>query len=219
MTGTDWKVTRHRHGARRIIIGLGVVAVLGAVVAVIATRGDPVDRGGPTAAGATASSAPGPLTINAVEPSVVVELPAPDRIRIPTIGVDSALEFLDIDAAGALHAPKDFGKPGWFSKGPAPGDLGPAVIAGHVDSERGPAVFYRLRDLKAGDVIEVSRGGQWVRFQVTASERYPKDQFPTAKVYNPTPVPELRLITCGGTFDRSRRSYEDNIVVYALLAS
>jgi len=79
-------------------------------------------------------------------------------------------------------------------------------------------VFYRLRDLKPGDEIEVARGDQWVRFRVVASEKYPKNQFPTDRVYRPTPVPELRLITCGGTFDRGRRSYEDNIVVYAVAA-
>jgi hypothetical protein len=196
------------------------VAVIGLGTAyLVAARRDPVDSAGPPAPGAAAAStAAGPLTVEAVEPSVPADLPPPDRLRIAAIGVDSALESLDVDASGAMRAPKDFGKPGWFNRGPAPGDLGPAVIAGHVDSERGPAVFYRLRDLKAGDLVEVSRGGQWVLFGVAASERYPKDQFPTAKVYNPTPVPELRLITCGGTFDRSRRSYEDNIVVYALPA-
>jgi hypothetical protein len=91
------------------------------------------------------------------------------------------------------------------------------VIGGHVDSYSGPAVFFRLRDLKPGDAVEVLRGTTPVKFQVVASERYPKTEFPTAKVYHPTPVPELRLITCGGSFDRNRRSYEDNIVVYAVI--
>jgi sortase (surface protein transpeptidase) len=121
-----------------------------------------------------------------------------------------------VDQAGVLKSPVDYARPGWYAGGIAPGEVGPAVIAGHVDSARGPAVFYRLRDLKPGDVVEVARGDQWVKFRVVASERHPKDQFPTDRVYRPTPVPELRLITCGGTFDRNRRSYEDNIVVYAV---
>ncbi|GAA1039015.1 hypothetical protein GCM10009557_56550 [Virgisporangium ochraceum] len=146
-------------------------------------------------------------------------LPRPTRVRIPSIGVDSPLESLAVDVAGVLQGPVDFGKAGWYAAGVAPGEIGPAVIAGHVDSEAGPAVFYRLRDLKAGDVVEVARGDQWIPFRVVASERYPKNQFPTERVYRPAPVPELRLITCGGTFDRSRRSYEDNIVVYAVAAS
>jgi hypothetical protein len=206
-------------------MAVAVLAVLGlAVAGVFALRDgggsdDPTARPAGAQSSASSAEASGPLTIEAVEPSAPVELPPPDRIRITSIGVDSALETLDIDAAGALHAPKDYAKAGWFGKGPAPGDIGPAVIAGHVDSQTGPAVFYQLRDLKPGDLVEVSRGGQWIGFRVTASERYPKDQFPTAKVYSPTPVPELRLITCGGTFDRSRRSYEDNIVVYALPAT
>jgi sortase (surface protein transpeptidase) len=128
------------------------------------------------------------------------------------------LESLGVDGAGALRGPVDFAKAGWFTGGVVPGEIGPAVIAGHVDSETGPAVFYRLRDLKAGDVVEVLRGDRWIPFRVVASERYPKNQFPTERVYRPTPVPELRVITCGGTFDRSRRSYEDNIVVYAVAA-
>jgi LPXTG-site transpeptidase (sortase) family protein len=143
-------------------------------------------------------------------------LPPPSRVRIAAIGVDSALESLAVDRSGALQGPVDYAKAGWYAAGIAPGEVGPAVIAGHVDSARGPAVFYRLRDLKAGDEVEVARGDQWMKFRVVATEKYPKNQFPTDRVYRPTPVPELRLITCGGTFDRGRRSYEDNIVVYAV---
>jgi hypothetical protein len=146
-----------------------------------------------------------------------VALPAPNRLRIPSIAVDTALERLDVDAAGTLNPPADFHRAGWFVRGPAPGDVGPAVIGGHVDSLTGPAVFFYLRDLKTGASIEVFRGGIPVTFRVVANERYRKSEFPTARVYQPTPVPELRLITCGGSFDRQRRSYEDNIVVYAVM--
>jgi len=78
-------------------------------------------------------------------------------------------------------------------------------------------VFYRLHALKSGDIVEIQRGGVWIRFAVTSVQRYPKDRFPGVKVYKPTPGAELRLITCGGEFDRDRRSYRDNIVVSAIL--
>jgi LPXTG-site transpeptidase (sortase) family protein len=216
-----WQVVRHRAGMRRfIILGTALVAVLllaGGAFAL--TRHG--DQGPPTAAPtgsspAAPSATDGPLQISAVEASPAAELPPPDRVRIGAIGVDSPLDQLDVDASGKLEPPKTYERAGWFAKGPAPGDIGPAVIAGHVDSVNGPAVFARLGQLKAGDVIEVSRGGSWVRFQVTVVEHYAKADFPTDKVYRPTPVPELRLITCGGTFDHNRKSYVDNYVVYAV---
>jgi sortase (surface protein transpeptidase) len=154
-----------------------------------------------------------------------IELPAataapdtpPSRLRIPALGVDTPLESLRMDAAGVLSSPQVYGEAGWFAGGTFPGDAGPAVLAGHVDSKTGPAVFYRLHELEPGDTVDVQRGDGWLTFRVTASEHYAKAQFPSAKVYGPTPVPELRLITCGGTFDRSRHSYRDNLVVYAVL--
>ena len=98
-----------------------------------------------------------------------------------------------------------------------PGDRGPAVVAGHVDSVAGPAVFYRLRELRPGDEVVVDLSdGRTVTFRVTGSLQVPKDAFPTEEVYGPTPDAELRLITCGGEFDRSVRSYEDNTVVFAV---
>jgi hypothetical protein len=143
----------------------------------------------------------------------------PTRLRIASIAVDTPLEDLDLDPAGALGAPKDFAHAGWYAKGNRPGDAGPAVIAGHVDSKRGPAVFYRLHELRPGGTVEVMRGGSWMTFRVLATRRYPKERFPTDEVYAPTPNPQLRLITCGGTFDRSRGSYLDNVVVYAVLVT
>ncbi|XVV11451.1 class F sortase [Actinoplanes sp. CA-131856] len=140
----------------------------------------------------------------------------PSRLRVAAIGVDTPLETLGLGADGALQPPKAFGQAGWYADGTAPGDTGPAVIAGHVDSKAGPAIFYRLRELKAGDRIDVMRGGRIVRFTVTSSRWYPKSDFPTGEVYGPTPDRQLRLITCGGVFDRSLRSYRDNLVVYAV---
>ncbi|WP_327009347.1 class F sortase [Dactylosporangium sp. NBC_01737] len=142
----------------------------------------------------------------------------PTRLRIASLGVDTGLESLTTDAAGQLQSPKVYEEAGWFAAGTAPGDPGPAVLAGHVDSRTGPAVFYKLHELKAGDRVEVQRGGAWLTFTVTAREHYAKAKFPSEKVYGPTPLPELRLITCGGDFDAARHSYRDNVVVYAVLS-
>jgi sortase (surface protein transpeptidase) len=142
----------------------------------------------------------------------------PTRLKVKAIGVDTALETLRLGDDGELTPPEDFGRAGWYADGTRPGDVGPAVIAGHVDSKRGPAVFYRLRELEAGDRIDVVRGGRTVRFTVTSTAWYPKKRFPTDRVYGPTPDRQLRLITCGGVFDRSLRSYRDNLVVYAVAA-
>ncbi|GIF68132.1 class F sortase [Asanoa ishikariensis] len=158
--------------------------------------------------------------VRPVEAAVVADplaaLPPPSEVRIPRVDIRSALVGLDLDSKGELEAPVDFAKAGWYEQGTRPGEPGPAVIAGHVDSYRGPAVFFRLRELRPGDTIEVRRGGQWLPFRVVATGHYPKDKFPTSRVYGATPGAELRLITCGGEFDRDKRSYRDNVVVYAV---
>jgi sortase (surface protein transpeptidase) len=154
--------------------------------------------------------------------AAVTEAPAaapatvPSGLSIPAIGVDQPrLVSLGRNPDGTLQVPADYLTAGWFTGGPVPGEPGPSVIAGHVDSKSGPGVFFRLRDLRVNDVVIVrmSGGGQ-VRFVVDAVREYPKSAFPTASVYGPVPDAELRLITCGGGFDRSVSSYLDNIVVY-----
>jgi sortase (surface protein transpeptidase) len=141
---------------------------------------------------------------------------APLRLQVPSAGIDTALSAVGLDDTGTLVPPDAPGTAGWFADGPAPGDPGPAVIAGHVDGPYGPAVFYRLRDVAVGDAILVARSdGSTGRFTVTRVARSPKSAFPTGEVYGPTPGAELRLITCGGEFDRAAGSYRDNVVVYA----
>ena len=160
-----------------------------------------------------------PLTTADAEPFGATTAPPqgpPTRLRVPAIGIDTALESLHLGTDGALLPPRTFARAGWYVDGTAPGDQGPAVIAGHVDSKRGPAVFYRLRELEAGDRIDVVRGGATVRFTVVSTAWYPKTAFPADKVYGPTPDRQLRLITCGGVFDHHLRSYKDNLVVYAV---
>jgi sortase (surface protein transpeptidase) len=143
-------------------------------------------------------------------------LSAPVRLEIPAIRVTSSLVRLGLNADGTMQVPGDFQAAGWFTGASQPGQLGPAVIAGHVDSRTGPAVFYHLRDLRPGDEVRVVRADhRVVRFRVDSLASYPKQALPDDAVYGATTTPALRLITCAGTFDRSRRSYRDNLVVSA----
>lgn len=144
--------------------------------------------------------------------------PAPVRIDIPRIGIASRLTELGKARDGTVEVPADFAVPGWYAQGPRPGDAGSAVILGHVDNKTGPAVFFRLRELKAGDEIRVTRAdSSVVRFGVDRTEQFLKTRFPTEQVYYPTLTPELRLITCGGTFDDTTGHYRSNIIVFARL--
>ena len=141
---------------------------------------------------------------------------APVRIRIPAVGVDAPVTGTGLDASGALVPPADPASGGWFTGGPAPGAPGPAVLTGHVDWAGRPAVFAGLARAVPGDEVLVDRAdGSVVRFRITAVDRHPKSAFPAATVYAPTPAAELRLITCGGAFDRALGSYRDNVVVLA----
>jgi LPXTG-site transpeptidase (sortase) family protein len=140
----------------------------------------------------------------------------PRRIEIPAIGVSAPVIELGLNADKTLEVPKDYGETGWWKGGPEPGERGAAVIAGHVDSKTGPAVFYRLDDLRAGDEIRVHRSdGTRARFVVARLERHPKDEFPTRKVYARTGEPTLRLVTCSGDFDAASGHYVDNTIVFA----
>jgi hypothetical protein len=142
------------------------------------------------------------------------------RLSIPSIGVSTPLDRLGLAADGSMEVPSEFARAGWFSAGTLPGQQGPAVVAGHVDSKTGPAVFYRLRELRPGDRVEVERAdGVRLRFVVEGRAQYHKASLPTEAVFGPVAWPALRLVTCGGSFDRSRGSYRDNLVVYARLAS
>jgi hypothetical protein len=215
-------IARHRWGwpvstRKAVTVGLtatafALVVVAGTAIGFATTGGDPPPAPPKWRDGAVAAP-------SAAAPSVGSSRPAPTpptRVRVPRLGIDSTLVGLSLGADGELQAPKDFQRPGWYAQGTVPGEVGPAVIAGHVDSQDGPAVFYRLVELRTDDRIEVQRDGAWIPFRVVSTAHYRKDKFPTATVYGPTPTAELRLITCGGTFDRSRRSYRDNVVVYAV---
>ncbi len=147
---------------------------------------------------------------------------APLTLAIPAIGVRSPLPHLGQAPDGTIEAPAPgprYDEAGWYRYSPAPGSLGPAIIVGHVDSAAdGPSVFFRLGRLHRGDTVLVTRvNGSVAVFTVDAVGRYPKSRFPTALVYGNTDHAALRLITCGGPFDRSAGSYLDNVVVFASL--
>jgi sortase (surface protein transpeptidase) len=174
-----------------------------------------------SAARTVATSAPAARTVAAQPPGAPAADPnsKPVRLVIPAIGVDSTLQALGLAKDGSLQSPTSYGRAGWYAKGVIPGSVGPAVIAGHVDSVAGPGVFFRLRDLKAGDRISVQRqDGTVLHFVVDDVHAYPKAQFPTTAVYGPTPLPVLRLVTCTGDFDYRARSYLSNLVVSAHLS-
>ena len=108
------------------------------------------------------------------------------RLTVPAIGVETPLVRLGLEPDRTMQVPEDFGRAGWFAEGPAPGQPGPAVIAGHVDSRTGPAVFYRLRDLRPGDHIDVTRADRTrLRFVVDTTHSFPKTRFPTDAVFGP----------------------------------
>jgi len=215
-----WSVRSHRVHRRQTLVVGAVFAVIVVAVGIFAGAAVLPSRSSaqwqPGGAGRYAATGATPTGASPAGTATAHLSGPPTRVRIPRIGVDSSLVRLALDVRGALQAPTVFDRAGWYAGGTAPGDVGPAVIAGHVDSVAGAAVFFRLGELRPGDRVEVSRGGGWIGFQVVSVSRYPKDQFPTAAVYGPTPDPQLRLITCGGTFDRVARSYVDNIVVYAV---
>jgi len=218
---------------RRGVLIAGVVAgvlVVGGVAGVAVattngTSGGAGPAGGTSATSASASSSPASGR-NAAggfqDPAVPAENSdaTPVSVTIPAIGVSSSLEDLHRGAAGELDPPKDWDKAGWFSDGIVPGQVGPSVIAGHVDSPTAAAVFFRLDELVAGDEIHVAMSDGTTRtFTVDRSERAAKSAFPTSDVYGTAPTPQLRLITCDGTFDTATGHYTDNLIVFADLSS
>ena len=185
------------------LVGLTIAGVLGSGVTVVAgARADlAADRGiGPVVRVAAAAQQASP----------------PVRLGIPTLGLTTRLIGVRKASSGALGVPADPLRAGWYSQGVAPGDGGPAVIVGHVDSVQGPGVFAGLRDVPVGAQIHIRRAdGSLVTFVVKQVSEYPKRSFPTEAVYRGGGRPSLRLITCGGEFDRSSGHYRSNVIVYA----
>ncbi|WP_116449996.1 class F sortase [Blastococcus litoris] len=229
---------RTRRPGRAVLIAVAVLLLLGGGTAVAVGIADQ-DADPPTPAVAAtsepgAATTPGPeaeatggVRPEAAPPAATpsgspspTPVAPPVSISIPAIGVASELITLGLNPDGTLAVPQpgpDYDKAAWFDGSPRPGAVGPAVIEGHVDSAaNGPSVFYSLGELVAGDRVEVARAdGTVVAFVVDEVRVVPKDDFPTLDVYGNTEGAELRLITCGGPFDSSVRSYVDNVVVFA----
>jgi Sortase domain len=232
-------MTNHaqHEGRRRSIIAVAatvLVAVVGAVVLFLGVH----DEAGPPqppatiAASAQSQSASAPPTsppaaTPAAKPAKGADLgrvltaSPPVAIDIPSINVSTKnIVDLGLTTDGSLAAPKDFSSVGWYSKGPSPGQLGPTILSGHVDSHNGPAIFYRLGALKPGARVNVARkDGSTATFTIDRIQRFPKNKFPTAQVYGATNRAELRLITCGGSFDPKTGHYVDNVVAFAHLVA
>ncbi|MET8991219.1 class F sortase [Nonomuraea wenchangensis] len=185
--------------------------------------GAPARSESPTAA---RQAPPGAAPVTGPLPVGVVARPMraarPTAVYIPSVGVAAPLMELGLDARGAIQNPP-LDHPnlaGWYRYAPVPGQRGAAVITGHLDTRSGPAVFTRLKDVRRGDQVQVLRADRSVAvFVVDRVEHAPKSGFPARKVYGKLSYPGLRLVTCGGTFDRRAHSYRDNTIVYAHLAA
>lgn len=226
------RMARHarRTGARGLVLDAltVVLAVCGVFLVVVggAPPGPPVEAsvplgppgppatGAPTERGKAAIGTTGPAPLG---PSV------PVRLDIPAIGVSTPLIALGLNADGTVAVPplRPDAPAGWYRHLATPGEVGPAVILGHVDTAAaGPAVFHRLRDLRPGDTVTVRRtDGSTAVFTVDRVAQYPKSAFPTDAVYGPVLHAALRLVTCGGTFDAVHREYRGNLIVYATLTA
>jgi Sortase domain len=200
-----------------VLLAAGLLVVAGGTVGLLLTRhGTPALR--PPALGVNAVPVP-TNTIVAAPPSAQARpVSRPVALTIPLIGVQTKLMYLGLTSGGDLQVPplSMVAVAGWYTGSPRPGAIGSAIIVGHIDSHKGPGVFWRLNTLRRGDRIYILRAnGTLVEFRVTSVQTYPKNHFPTEDVYGPVPDPELRLITCGGRFDYATGHYLSNVVVYA----
>lgn len=200
--------------------GGAALAGIAALIMVLLAPGGPP---GPSAA-ASAPRPPAAQALPAVAPVKLTSTAAPPiRLQIPAIGVSTKIVDEGLDPDGAIQVPPltyaGVHEAGWYDLGPAPGQVGSAIIVGHVDSYQATGVFYDLGLLVPGNLVEVTlANGEKVRFTVISVHEYPKAHFPASEVYGSEPYRALRLITCGGAFDAATRQYLSNIVVYARMS-
>jgi sortase (surface protein transpeptidase) len=212
---------------------LALLAALALVLVTVPTGSEAAGQSGSAHAAGAAVKAPAsfeapgpsvgagqkPVADSFRSPRSFDEIAPPVRLRIPAIHVDSPLDLLGRQPDGTIAVPASAAVAGWYDEGPRPGQPGPAVVLGHVDSRKGPGVFFRLVELKPGTLVYVDRAdGTSIAFRVQRVSQVPKTSFPTDLVYSPTLEPSLQLVTCGGTFDNHARSYRDNVIAYTSLA-
>jgi len=206
----SWTGEHRRLPTRWLLVSLALVAVgLACLVAGLQSRR--VALSAPVSAPSRHASSVGTALSGILARSIPISL------SIPAIGLSNVpLGELGLNLDGTVQVPTNVQDAGWYRLGPAPGQLGSAVILGHVDSHEGPAVFFNLRSLVPGSLIEVALAdGSAARFTVTSVAIYDKATFPSRLVYGPHGDAELQLVTCGGTFDPSTGSYLSNVVVYS----
>lgn len=211
---------RRARGDRTVISGVTALA-LGTGLWLITHGTETSTPPQPSAAQGFGAGPPGARPAMPAVPAIP-PLPAsePLRVTVPSVKIDAPLMKLGLTANGSLDAPPDPTEnlAGWYKDGTAPGAKGTALVAGHVDSHSGPAVFYSLGSLKKNTPIEILRkDGRTAIFSVDAVEVYEGKDFPDDKVYGQADRPELRLITCGGGFDADKQEYLGNVVVFAHL--
>ena len=198
-------------------LAAGLACVAGLTVAVTGlTRSGPLPDPRATSIPATVRATVPTLTgFRHVKP---LRRSVPVRIRIPAIGVDAPVSELGLNTDGTVQVPPldDHNLAGWYKYGPAPGQRGASVILGHVDSITGISVFFRLKQLRPGELIYLTlTDGKTATFTVDGVQKAAKSAFPTRAVYGKLAYPALRLITCGGAFDPGTGHYADNIIAYA----
>ncbi|MFE3903616.1 class F sortase [Streptomyces sp. NPDC059153] len=167
-------------------------------------------------------AAPRPVTPSAPAAGPAMSRSVPTRLQIPSLAVKAPFTGLSIGADGRLNPPppNDSNLVGWFKGGVTPGERGAAIVAGHVDTTTGPAVFLQLQFLKPGSTVDITRAdGSVATFKVDSVETFSKAKFPDKRVYSDTSSAQLRLITCGGPYNRKAKHYEDNVVAFAHLES
>ena len=209
--GTRARLVRRPVALAALLAGL--LTIVGGTVGLTRLTSHPGDVPRPLP-----KSSPAPHGIVAAPPVArsARQVARPVALAIPAIGVRTPLERLGRTPQGTLQVPVSTTEAGWYTGSPRPGEIGSAIIAGHIDSTQGPGVFFRLRLLRPGDLVYVRRSdGTLVVFRVYAERMYAKTRFPTERVYGPAPDAELHLITCGGVFDAATGSYLSNVVVYA----
>lgn len=196
MSITD-KGPEQKSGISMTNVSIGLIVVLVGLALVV----------GMNSSGPSGFGSPAPLAAS-----------APTRVTVPSISAESSLVPTGLQENGSLEVPpvSEPMQASWFDQSPTPGEVGPSIVLGHVNGGGQPGIFVNLKDVVAGAQVFIDRAdGQRAVFEVSRVDTIPKDSFPTDAVYNDTANPQLRLITCGGDYDRSARSYLSNVIVYA----